>query len=89
MVCGGFTCTKNSLCALNILYVVSRRISCCCEMDPTYVGEIGSLKLQWSVCFSSEMMKHVDWFNAKIQMFADEFCSLWRRRRQVLVARRD
>lgn len=24
MVCGGFVCTKNALCALNILYVVSR-----------------------------------------------------------------
>lgn len=26
MVCGGYICTKNSLCALNILYVVSRSL---------------------------------------------------------------
>lgn len=26
MVCGGFICTKNALCALNIVYVVSRNL---------------------------------------------------------------
>lgn len=29
MVCGGYICTKNSLCALNILYVVSRSLLQC------------------------------------------------------------
>lgn len=46
MVCGGFICTKNSLCALNIVYVVSRILSCWHEMQP-YVAEMSGWKVRW------------------------------------------
>ncbi|CAH6778002.1 Tspan13 [Phodopus roborovskii] len=51
MVCGGFSCSKNCLCALNLLYTRSLSSTALYLEFPAVYG------LRWSVCCSLGLLR--------------------------------
>lgn len=81
MVCGGFVCTKNALCALNILYVVSMNSLLLnrWELKPRGKEENRLLKLNMYLLFLSQ--KCATNFTLLVQRVSE----LWSCRGQVLL----